>query len=57
MMTEGDQTFGGERTVQCTDHVLQNCTLEICIISLINATPINLMKLKNILRRILGKKL
>ena len=41
---EGDLTWGGEHTVQCTENVLQNCTPETYIISLINVTPINLIK-------------
>ena len=28
MMTEGDQTLGGEHTLQHTDNILQNCMLE-----------------------------
>ena len=38
---EGDWTWGGEHTIQCTDDVLQNCTPETDIILLTNATPRN----------------
>ena len=37
MVTEDDLTLGGGRTMQCTDGVSQNCTLEP------NVTAINLM--------------
>ena len=39
-MIEGDLTLGGEHTIQYTDDVLYNCTLETYIISLTNVTPI-----------------
>ena len=42
----GNQTLGGEHTMQYTDGVLQNCTLATYIILLIDVTPINLI-LKN----------
>ena len=35
---------GGERTVQYTDAILQNCTLETYITLLTNVTPINSIK-------------
>ena len=38
----GDQTLGGEHTMQCTDGVLQNCTPET-FIKLTNVIPINLI--------------
>ena len=41
---EGDFTWGGEHTVQCTDNVLQNCTLETYIILLTSVTPVNTIK-------------
>ena len=41
---KGDLTLGGERTIQHTDDVLQNCTSETYIILLINVTPINSIK-------------
>ena len=44
---EGDQTWGGEHTVQYTDDVLQNCAPETPIILLTNVTPINSIKIKN----------
>ena len=44
MVMEGDLTWGGEHTVQCTDHVLQNCTPETYIILLTDVTPINSIK-------------
>ena len=28
MVTEGDQTLGGEHTMKYADDVLQNCTIE-----------------------------
>ena len=34
MVMEGDQTFGGEHTIQYTDDILQNGTPEIYIILL-----------------------
>ena len=37
---EGDLTWGGEHTIQDTDDVLYNCTLESYIILLTNVTPI-----------------
>ena len=43
MVTEEDMTLGGGHTLQYTDHVSQNCTLETYIILLTNATPINLI--------------
>ena len=43
MVTEGDQTLGGEQTMQNTNVVLQNCTLETYIILLTNVNPINLI--------------
>ena len=45
-LTEGDLALGGEHTIQYTDDVLQNCTLETCIILPVSATPLNLIKLK-----------
>ena len=44
MATEGDLTLGGKHTIQYTDDVLQNCTLETDIILLTNLTPISLIK-------------
>ena len=44
MVTDGDLILDGEHTVQYTDGLLQNCTLESYIILLTNVTPINLMK-------------
>ena len=46
MMIEGDLSFGDEHTVQYTDDVSQNFTLEACIILLTNITPINVIKFK-----------
>ena len=45
MVTEGDFTLGGEHTIQYTDDVLQNCTLETYIILLTNVTPVYSMKI------------
>ena len=46
---EGDLTWGGEHTIQCTDDVLWNCIIskitqepKTCIILLTSVTPINL---------------
>lgn len=39
-----DLTLGNERTMQYTDDILQNCTVETYIILLTNVTPINLIK-------------
>ena len=44
---EGDLTGGREHTIQYTDDVLQNCTLETYIILLTTITPINSIKIKN----------
>lgn len=35
---EKDQTLDSEHTMQCTDNILQNYTLETCIILLTNVT-------------------
>ena len=35
---DGDPTWGGEHTVQCTDDVLWKCTPESCIILLTEGT-------------------
>ena len=37
---DGDWTWGGGHTVQCTDDVLWNCAHETCIIFLTTVTPI-----------------
>ena len=50
MVMEGDLTWGGEHTIQCTHDILQNCTPETYIILLTNATPINLMNKKKIVK-------
>ena len=39
--------LGGEHTIQNTDDVLQNCTLETYIILLTSVTPINSIKNMN----------
>ena len=44
MVTEGDLTWGGEHTIQCTDDVLWNCASETCKILLTSVTPINSIK-------------
>ena len=44
MVMEGDLTWGGEHTIQCTDDVLWDCTPETYIILLINVIPINSIK-------------
>ena len=43
---DGDVTWGGEHTVQCTDDVLWNCAPETCIILLVSVVPISSMKKK-----------
>ena len=47
MVTERDLTLDGEHTIQYTDDVLQNCTLENNMILLTNVIPINSIKIKN----------
>ena len=46
MEIEGDLTWGGEHTIQCTDDVLQNCIPESYMILFTNVTPINSIKYK-----------
>ena len=41
---EGDVTWGGDHTIQCTDGVLYDCTAETYIILLTKVTPINSIK-------------
>ena len=41
MVMEGELTWGGEHTIQCTEDVLQNCRPETYIL-LTNVTLINL---------------
>ena len=41
-----DLTWGGEHTIQYLDGVLQNCTPEIYIHLLTNATPIHLKNIE-----------
>ena len=43
---DGRSDFGWRATMQYSDDVSQNCTLETCIILLTNVTPINLIKEK-----------
>ena len=43
MVMEGDLILGGKYSMQYTDDVLQNCTLETYIILLANVTPINII--------------
>ena len=54
MVMEGDLTWGGEHTIQCTDDVLWNCIIskitqepKTCIILLTSVTPINLKTVWN----------
>ena len=49
---DGDLTWGGGHTTQCTDDVLQNHAPETCIISLTGVTPINSIKRKQNLKKI-----
>ena len=44
MAMEGAWTWGGKHTKQHIDHVLQNCTLETCMILLTSVIPINVIK-------------
>ena len=44
MVREEDLILCGEHTIQYTDNVLQNYTLETYIILLTNVTPINSIK-------------
>ena len=46
MVMEGDLTWGGEHTIQYTDDVLQNCTLETNIILLTKVTPVKSIQIK-----------
>ena len=41
MVTKEDLTLGGERTMQHTDDVSQNCTPETYVILLTSVTAIN----------------
>ena len=44
MVMEGDLSWGGELTIQCTDDVLSNWAPESCVILLTSVTPINSIK-------------
>ena len=39
MVMDGDMTWGGEHTTQCTEGGLQNCAPETCIGLLTSVTP------------------
>ena len=41
MVMEGDLTWGGAHTIQCTDDILCTCTPETYMILLTNVTPTN----------------
>ena len=41
---DGDLTWGGEHTVECTDDMLWNSAPETCKILLTSVTPINSIK-------------
>lgn len=56
MMMKYGLNTGGGNTVQCPDPVSWRCTLETYVISLANATPINLMKVIFIKKVIFNKK-
>lgn len=43
-MTEGDLTLGGKHSMQYTDNVSSNCTLETYVILFTNVTPLKLVK-------------
>ena len=38
---EGDLTWGGKHSVQCTDDVLYSCALETYVILLTDVIPLN----------------
>lgn len=44
MEIAGDKTLGGEHTMEHTDNVLQNCTLETCVLLINVSSPMNLIK-------------
>ena len=54
MGMERDLTLGGEHTMQCADDVLLSCTLETCMVLLINVTPINSVNKKFKNKNLLG---
>ena len=45
---EGDLTWGGEHTIQCTGDALENYTPEAYIILLTNVTSVNSIKINKI---------
>ena len=56
MVVEGDLTLGGEHTIQYTDIILQNYTLETYIILLTNIFLINLINIKQIKNKVIIKR-
>ena len=46
MVMQGDLTWGGEHTIQCTDDVLWNCIPETRVVLFTSVTPINRIKEK-----------
>ena len=46
MVMEGDLTWGGEHTIQCTDGVFWNRAPDTCVILLTSVTPQNAIKRK-----------
>lgn len=44
MLMEEDLPLGGGHTMKYRDDVSYNCTLEMCIILLVSATPIHVIK-------------
>ena len=46
MVMDGDLTWGGEHTIQCTDDILYHCTPKTYIILLTNVTRIKSIKIK-----------
>ena len=44
MVTEDELTLGGGHTMQYTDHVSQECTLDAYMTLLTNVTPIHITK-------------
>ena len=47
MVMKGDLTLSGKHTIQYTDAIFQNCTLETYLTLLTNVIPINSIKNKN----------
>lgn len=46
MVMESDLTLGGKHTIQFTEDLLLNCTVETYVILLTKVTPINSIKIR-----------